>query len=289
MFHSIGDRLTQWFGAHYGQAGDLEWQAFLDRYTFHAMAKIAEQREEHVNLIGDLRVFGVSGVGDCTAKALYRLNDIKGDRPDGRIQQVWFQGHMLEPFAYALLAGIGWEVQTQVPVERRPFSTKADGLIVSSPGYTLEGCLLSVKSAGFKGSWGKKQRGMAAIVADGILAEQPGYWAQAQIEMWASGRDGVLFLVIAKDYSGDWPTIVTEYVARDDAFIGYAVPIWQELYLQRHASPVPRVLVTPGLRYHEIIAGEQTKTWTDGYNRTVTGTFNPCFKCEFARICRGER
>lgn len=295
MYGTIATAMTRWYAEHYGQHSDPEWLTFLNIYEAEVVKKLAEHRTPHENLINGKRVFGASGAGNCTRKAIYRWRGIPGEKPSGERAMTYFDGHMTEPFVLALLKSMGWKIDDQVDVQREPFATKADGLIIESPGFDCAGDLMSVKSMGFKGTYGKNLRGFAELVEAGIRKAEPGYYAQAQAELWASGRKAVLFVVKARDQLGAWPSLYTELVERDERFMGHLEWTWQSMWLQKDlANPTAFVLNADSMTFEPLPApGDVRKGWRDSPNWKADGRFSPCGTeaqpCEFARVCRGVK
>ena len=302
--HPIARQLETWWREHGGRHDDAAWQAYIADLRSTLPAKLDEISAEHINGDGASKRFGMSKAGGCTRAAALKYLGHEGDPFTGSTLVTFHIGHLLECMAIASLRACGYAVDgAQAAVTIDPFMhSYSDGIIADLDGRPA---ILSVKTAGYKksGKQGAKwvRQGFPALPFEGVYAGQPSWWAQVQAEMYGTGIDQALVLVAAKDmvkamegdpYMGDegngslsWYAEVVPYdpaVCKDQL-----LPVWQQTWdsVTDGKAGQPFVWHAESRRYRQLTSPGDTKSGWGGPNRDVTGTFNPCFGCDFATAC----
>lgn len=299
--HRLSRQLEEWHKAHNGQHDDPAWLNFLADFQTLLAAKAQEMSEEHSN---DGK-FGMSKAGGCTRAAGLKLLGAQPSPFSGSTLVTFFIGHLAECIGIASLRSLGYEVEgSQQEVTIGDYMHSAsDGIM---PDFDGEETILSVKSAGYKksGKQGKTwvRRGFPELPFMGVKRSQPGHYAQAQAEMFGTGLNQTLYLVIAKDivkameddpYLGDGDgngngslTFYSELIHYDDKFCQTELlPVWEKQWadVQSGRAGDPMYLSDKGT-YARLTAASQT--WTPNADRT--GTFNPCSYCDLVGACKSD-
>ena len=302
--HPIAKQLESWWKEHGGNPKSKAWQAYVKDRAALMVSKDLESVSEHDN---DGR-FGMSKAGGCTRAAILKLQQAVAEPYTGSTQATFHIGHMIEVFGLAALRAIGLPVEPFGPdgkqhvVRIPPFMHSAsDGRMKEFEGKPTG---VSIKSAGFKSSgfdyrtkkW--KRFGFAQYPFDGVKKTSPGYFAQAQAEMHASGDRQTLFLVVAKDtikkmqddpYLGPDGngslTFYAEVIPYNEEFVkSELLPVWTEAWQSYERGEAGRALVLNGNtgKYVELeVASEGREP-----NATKTQTYNPCNYCDLFQACK---
>lgn len=304
--HPLTKTLEDWWFQH-GLSQDEQFTLLLDEYMVVLGEKVAELKQAHINEGEDgARRFGMSGAGSCTRKSGLKLLGHRGEPFSGSTLFTFFLGHLLEPMAIAMLRINGLIVDgAQEPARIDPFMASfSDGIIRAFHGESTEDAVLSVKTAGFKGSMkrGAKfiRHGFAQLPFDGVRQSNPSWWVQAQAECYALGINQALFVVLAKDQikamEGD-PYLeslafYTELVPYDQRFCeDVLLPTWQRQWDAVQAGNAGPAAVFSGVtgQYVNIVApalaGKQRPH--PNVNADLGLFFNHCepVYCEFNAVC----
>lgn len=270
----------------------------LDEFTrILTTEKVDELTSEHSN--GGR--FGMSGAGGPTrAKALKFLGH-EAEPFSGSTLFTFFEGHLLEAFAVAMLRTMGINVEgTQEPVRIDPFMHSfSDGII--RPYKDYGDVILSVKTQGYKKSGqqrGKWMRyGFAQLWMDSVRKAQPTWYAQVQAEMHGADIPYSLVFVIAKDtikamendpFNPGSLSFYSEVIPYDRDFVQESLlPVWSETWaaVQRGEAPTCYAMNAETGR-HVALPQPASQRWE--HNREATGTYNPCAYCQFYEPCKEE-
>lgn len=299
--HPLARDLESWWLTHGGQSEDPAWEAFLNDYADLLTSKIAEQKLAHDNK----GRFGMSKAGGCTRAAVLKLMGADSAPLSGSTRVTFWLGHAVEILGLASLRALGVPV-APLGVDGKQWETRidpymlsaTDGLVAPHEGLSDEPMTLTVKSGGYKGSsytkGGWKRFGFAQYPFDGVRGTNPGYWAQAQAEMYGTGRKKALFLLVAKDiikkmeddpYLGPKGngslSFYCEVIERDDAWIEeWLLPVWASAWVSYQQGEIPTgyVLGKSGKWVHV------TPSDPDG-NKKRTELYNVCDYCDFRSAC----
>lgn len=304
--HPIARELEAWWRIHGARHDHPDWQSYLADLETLFPVKLAELGAEHVNGDENGKRFGMSKAAGCTRAAALKYLGHESEPFSGSTLVTFHIGHLLECMAIASLRACGYQVdgaQSAVTIDPMMHSY-SDGIIQWNDGPAL----LSVKTIGYKksGKQGSKwvRQGFPALPFDGVYAGQPSWWAQAQAEMHGSGIHETLVLAVAKDivkamdgdpYLGDegngsltWYAQLIQY---DPEFCAkQLLPVWQTTWDSvTDGKAGPALVWNPQQgQYKRLVDPGDTKNGWGGPNREVTGTFNPCFGCDFAKACVQE-
>lgn len=300
--------LEAWCKDHLGHHDSPEYARYHARFQEHLARKREEQAREHSN--GGL--FGMSGAAGCLrANALKRAR-VEGKPMEGDTLVTFEIGHLLECMTLAVLDASGFKVEDpQRAVELGGvFRSAVDGVLTAGPVALPYPLLVSAKTNSYKssspprGNAPAKRYGFAALPLDGVRKAQPSWWVQSQLEMAATGYTHSLVLVVAKDMiaafrgdsvftaSGSLSWYAEVIPAEPTKAESEADPSWLKLegqyghaltLLDQGADPrrVPPVVYQPGNGFIVLPApGDFASGWK-GPNQQVTGTFNPCFGCQY--------
>ena len=293
--------LEAWCRDHLGHHDSPEYTRYHARFQEHLTRKREEQAREHSN--GGL--FGMSGAAGCL-----RANALKRARAEGKPMEgdtlVTFEiGHLLECMTLAVLDASGFKVEDpQRPVELGGvFRSAVDGIVTAGPVALPYPVVLSVKTASYKssspprGNAPAKRYGFAALPLDGVRKAQPSWWVQSQLEMAATGFERSLVVAIAKDmiaaFRGDSVFTASgslswyaELIPAEPMSAGYLDRRYRDakallddggLWPQQ----IPPVVYQPDRGFVVLPApGDVSKGW-GGPNKEATGTFSPCFGCQY--------
>lgn len=301
--HPIAKQLENWWKEHGGNPKSKAWQAYVKDRAALMVSKDMESVSEHDN---DGR-FGMSKAGGCVMAATLKFLGHESAPMDGSTLATFQIGHDIETMGLASLRAIGYEVEPFGP-DGKQFTARIDPFMHSaSDGQMVLDSLrtiVSVKSAGYKTSGydykSKKWRrfGFAQYPFDGVQKTSPGYYAQCQAEMHATGLTQTLFLVVAKDiikamkddpYLGPGGngslTFYAEVVRYDEAFVKDALlPVWAEAWQQVQRGEIGRALVLNGST-KQFVELEVASPEKDP-NRGKTGSYNPCLYCDLFNACK---
>lgn len=306
--YPIASQLEAWWREHAGRHDDPEWASYLQDFQATLGQKCIELTTEHENIgPGGRRVFGMSKAGGCTRSAGLKLLGYDSEPFTGSTLATFHLGHVIECIAVATMRTAGFTIEgQQEPVVIPPFMASfSDGIITSDPtGALPTPCILSVKSQGYKksgkqrGSW--VRQGFPALPFDGVRKGQPSWFAQVQAEMHGAGIANALVLVVAKDivkamendpYLGAEGngslTFYTELIEYDPHFVEtQLLPVWTSAWQAVEAGqpPAPMYLRADST-YARLPSIADTSNGWGGPNQQATGTFNPCFSCDFAKGC----
>lgn len=310
--HPLARQLETWWKANGADANNAAWQRYLVELAALLEIKLNEIGEEHSNTgaDGDKR-FGMSKAAGCTRQAALKFLGHKGEPFTGSTLMTFHIGHLLECSAVATMRAAGYEVGgTQEPVRIDPMMhSYSDGIIKD---FDERGdAILSVKTAGYKGSSmlrGKPmRRGFPALPFDGIRKAQPSWWAQAQAEMHGSGIPRCIVLVVSKDivkamegdpYLMGEPgkgngslTFYAEMIEYDQEFCdNQLLPVWSNVWDSVTDGKAGPAWFFNGstVTYARLPKpGDVSEGW-GGANKVATGSFNPCFGCDYAAVCKAE-
>jgi hypothetical protein len=309
--HPIARQLEEWWKKHYQQSSHPEWVDWTKVYTKIFLEKMEELSTEHSNEMDGQQVFGMSKAGGCLrASGLKRLGVI-GEDDSGADNFTFFVGHAIE-VAVAATMSLLYKCETQLPIELRASSgeplmaTKADMAtkILGKP------TLVSIKSSAYKMSgkrngWQFIRRGFPSLPFEGIMASQPSWVAQSQIEMLASGYEQTLFLVGSKDivkafkddeylgHKGNGSlAFYAEIVHFDEKIANTIKEAYEELNISVKSGSPGRALYMTADPYQyvqlELASKVKGNIW-GGPNQKLTGTFNPCGGCNLIGKCDERR
>lgn len=289
----IGKQMEAWWAEHGGRHDHPEWIAYVNDFGTLLIDKLVEMSEEHDNA----GRFGMSKAGGCTRAAGLKYLGFDSEPLSGSTRATFNIGHILEIKAIATLRAIGYEVsgmQQRITID--PYMASAsDGIIV------IDGKphILSVKSMGYKMSgkrYGKggitwTRHGFAAMVANGVRAEQPGHFAQSQAEMHAATIPDTLYLVVAKDMvkameadplmvENGSLTFYTEGISYDPSFATSLDLMWGTQWAAvQGGRPGPAFYYANSGQWIELDPND-----ADG-NKAATGTYDPCSYCDLRAAC----
>lgn len=296
--HPLAKEMETFWREHAGRHDDPLWLKYINAYGSIIIDKLMEMSEKHSN---DGR-FGMSKAGGCTRAVALKYLGRDATELSGSTRATFAIGHTVEVMALATLVALGYDVTgTQEKVAIDPFMASAtDGRLTLTSVPTN----ISVKSAGYKMSgYNYKSKtwtryGFAQYALDGVKATNPGYWAQSQAEMHATGTTQTLLIVVAKDMikkmegdpilqqSGSL-TFYTELIPYDAEFCAsQLLPTWQSVWDSVAAGDVPAdayVMHKSGA-YVAIDPAGDTAT-----NKAVTGTYSPCDYCDLRESCASEK
>ena len=224
------------------RGGTAAYKRLIERVKHYMPAKLDEMAAEHA-ADRDGASFGLSGAGGCVRKAQIGALGTKTDFSPGKLF-TFAIGHLLEPFALAILEEAGWKIHsTQAEVlipgdyGQPLFHSWTDGIVGrDDPPYVL-----SVKTMGMKSSAlfrGKAtRRGFTALPLEGASES---WRAQSQLEMYGLGIDRALVVVLSKEYMEVFETedpimqengsavIWTDVLHIDRPWIeGFVLPTWK--------------------------------------------------------------
>lgn len=277
-----------------------EWRGYMDNHSALYAEKIKELTRPHVNGTEDDKRFGMSNAAGCTRAAALKF---LGETPEpfsGSSLATFFIGHEVELMGIATLRSIGYRVEgQQEPVRIDPMMhSYSDGLMSLDRGNAngVVDTILSVKSIGNKKS-GKERgkyvrRGFSELWFEGVRKAHPGWFAQAQAEMWGSNLDRTLVLAVCKDslksMEGDpyqkSGTFYTEMIEFDyDWCHDHLMPVWHDVWDNvQHGDPGPALYLSAVEPFYNELAPATSKHMP---NAGVTGTFNPCMYCDMFAAC----
>lgn len=289
--HPITQQMEGFWHDHAGRYNDPQWREYLESFAGLFGLKMAELGEEHSN---EGR-FGMSRAGGCTRAASLKFLGYDGEL-SGSSRATFAIGHMVEVMALATLRAIGFplsNVQGRASID--PFMTSAIDAETLLDGVPTH---LSVKSVGYKMSgynfkartW--KRFGFAQYPMDGVRATSPGYWAQAQAEMYARDAQQTLFVIVAKDMikkmEGD-PLLVEsgsltfycELVQLEPQFVtDTLIPTWREQWDAVGIGDAgPALFLRKDGVYVNLTRGAEDA------NKAATGTYDPCSYCDLYDAC----
>lgn len=300
--------MEEWWKVHAKHETDPEWIAWCDRFLELYRIKSAEMTTEHLNVVDGMRVFGMSKAGGCTRAS--GLNILGYDKEDnsGSTNFTFWLGHTVEIGVLATLEAVGYPIlnsQESVIIRgvKYPIMQSTSDAIIKILG---EPTIVSVKSAAYKMSGRTKgkflRRGFAELPFEGIRAKQPSWYAQIQSELFGSGIKQGLILVASKDivkafeddeYLGKKGngslTFYAELIKPELELVHQIIDIHEEQMIQvmEHKSAGRAMyLRSDTMQYVELEKGSVQKSniW-GGKNKEITGTFNPCGGCQFAKVC----
>lgn len=292
--HPLTLKLENWWREHASRPSDPAWQAYLKRFGELLLVKHEELMTPHVNERDGKPMFGMSGAGGCMRKASLKLLGAKPEPYSGSTLATFHLGHTCEIMALASLEAVGCKIAgAQTPVHWGPMSSFSDGI--------CDGMVLSVKSASYKMSAIRKgtpvRMGFTAIVANGVKAENPGYWVQLQAEMAGLGIDRGLLVVIAKDMVKSMEadpamrdngsmTFYVEEVTADKTFAENLRGAWYTAYDSTTKGIACPAMIHVGGKFVLLPSPGDTASGWGGKNKEVTGNFNPCGGCDLAKACK---
>ena len=304
--HPITKELANWWAAYGGRHDSPEWGAYLADFRSLLATKHDELTSEHHN---EGR-FGMSKAAGCTRAATLKALGAEPEPFDGDTLVTFHIGHMMECLAIATLRACGYNIDSsQERVRLDPFMSSAFDGVIEDIGVDLPGplpALLSVKSAGYKGSSQSRgkwlRRGFAALPFDGIYKGNFSAWCQSQAEMHASGISRTLVVVVAKDivkaFQGD-PymqesgslTFYCELIEYDQQWCEtQLLPVWSEAWDNTLVGKAgPAYFFNPNLGIYARLPkpGDSGVGW-GGPNQAATSTFNPCGGCDLATACKAD-
>jgi hypothetical protein len=292
--HPITRELANWWTTYGGRHDSPEWAAYLADMRSLLATKHDELTSEHHN---EGR-FGMSKAAGCTRAATLKALGAEPEPFDGDTLVTFHIGHMMECLAIATLRACGYNIDSsQERVRLDPFMSSAFDGVIEDIGVDLPGplpALLSVKSAGYKGSSQSRgkwlRRGFAALPFDGIYKGNFSAWCQSQAEMHASGIPRTLVTVVAKDivkaFQGD------PYMQESGSLSFYCelVPVWSEAWGNVAAGKAGSAYFfnpTSGTYARLPKPGDTASGW-GGPNQQATGTFSPCFGCDLVKACKAD-
>lgn len=309
--HPIARQFEKWWKDHYERHDKEGWIKWTEIYTALLAEKMKEFTTEHVNEIDGKKVFGMSKASGCTKEAGLKALGHKGEPFSGSSAFTFVTGHLLEVAALATLSAIGYDLETQVPVDLyakdgEPLaSSKADAR-TKMLGIPTN---VSVKSTAYKMSgirWTKgkqtiTRRGFAELPFGGVRNLQPSWYTQAQAEMMADGTKQTLFLVVSKDivkafeddeYLGDRGNGSLAFYAEVCKYEPEIAELVVKTLSEQKASisaghPGKPMYMTNAYQYVRLNEASYVKgnIW-GGPNKELTGTFNPCGGCAMIEVCK---
>lgn len=289
--------LKAWCAEHMGAHDDPLYHKYHSLFADHLAKKRTEQQQLHDNE----GKFGMSQAAGCIRANSLRRAGVKGKPPDGDTRLTWEIGHLLECMSLAVLEAPGFTLSaSQVRCELPNHLSWADGILAAGPVDLPYPLLLSIKTNSYKSSGrtkgGFKRFGFAGLPLDGIRTSQPSWYVQAQLEMLAKIVPRALILVVAKDmvkaFEGDeifqesgslsWYAELIEFDTVIAEEVAHAYRPGRDLTRPAVYSPDKGFITLPA-------PGDVSEGW-GGLNKEATGTFNPCFGCEFGgmpEVCHG--
>ena len=187
-----------------GLVGGTEpYARIMARVQHYMPTKLTEMAAAHGSDRHD-HTFGLSGAGGCVRKAQLAAMGERITFSPGKLF-TFAIGHLLEPFALALLEECGWtivEPQAEVVIPGEHglplFHSWTDGIIER---HDFGRIALSTKTMGYKNSAlfrGKAtRRGFTALPFEGA---SEAWRAQSQLEMYGLKLDQALIMVLSKEY-----------------------------------------------------------------------------------------
>lgn len=306
---SVTRYLTRWCADHLGKHDSPQYSAYMEHFQRYLDLKREEQGEAHSN--GGR--FGMSSAAGCLRANALKRAGVKGKPLDGDSAVTFEIGHLLECMALAVLSASGFTVtRVQETIRLDPaFQSAMDGVLEAGPVNLPYPVILSVKTASYKSSSpprGKnpaKRYGFAQLPLDGIRRAQPSWYVQGQLEMAATGIGHAFVLVLAKDMiaafrgdsvfenSGSLSWYAELLKADRDLAEGMNRSVGQYLSARPEtAIPVLPVLNDdPKSKFYVVRLprpGDVESGWK-GPNQEATGSFNPCFGCQYGgqpEICK---
>ena len=288
--------MDQWWHEHGGNHESPQWAAFIEAKAILIATKHDELLSPHDNA----GCFGMSKAGGCTRSAGLKWLGHKGEPFTGSTRWVFQCGHDGEVNVLATLTAMGYPVLgTQAPARIEPFMHSfSDGLLEE---FERKRTVVGVKTAGYKmsgrnrdGSW--KRYGFAQLPLDGVLAAQPGHYAQAQAEMHAHGAEQFLYIAAAKDMIA---AMKDDPIMKESGSLAFYV----ELIPYNKPWVTTQLLPTWDAQWADVQAGEpgepmflngRSATYVKlpkpgsankDDNKDATGSYNACVYCDLRAAC----
>lgn len=311
----LGAKLEKWWKEYGLKPEREEWIKWVEIYSQMMLEKAKEMStaHEHKNDDGD-EVLGMSKSVGCTKAELLKLAQVKEGikEESGSARWTWFLGHSVEIGVLATLACLGYELKTQYEVESKYKTRKSASDAMTT--YFGKPALISVKSAGYKMSGGKRnkktnkytfvRRGFASLPFEGIKFSEHSWWVQLQMEMYAAGVDQGIIIVAAKDmvkaYENDeWLndrngslSFYAQYFKAEPTFAAELESKWNSIYKEFKDTGQfgSAMYLNKYFNWVELVQGDYDpdNIW-GGENQSRTGTFNICGGCVFQPICPSIR
>lgn len=302
MKHKLAKEMKKWCAEHLGNPDSDDFKTYCGYFSKNIQEKLKEIQKEHTNK----GRFGMSGIGSCTRKGTFKVHpDYERVSFNGDTQVTFHIGHVLEVMGISILQAMGYKIDgMQMELKIEPFALSyPDGIIEDEDGKKF---ILSMKTTGYKGgSYNSRtktviRRGFTSIVADGIRETQNSWWCQAQAEMYASGIKRCLIVVIAKDMIKSLekdPEIIdngsmsfyVEEIEYDEEYIEQMKEVWELAWMYAEKKEIgPAFVYIDRDGYKELPRPADVSQGWYGKNRELTGTFNPCYGCEWQPNCAEE-
>lgn len=303
----ITRKLESWWEKHGGQHADASWIEWLDTFNDMLRVKVAELASEHTNLNEEGQtVFGMAGIGSCTRKEGLKVLGFTDQTFSGSTRFTFTLGHIVEVMALATLHVSGTKVEGQQgTISIGDYCSSAPDGVVKLLGRPT---VVSVKSIGYKmsgrtrkkgGGFNWRRQGFAELPFGGVYKTHVDHYMQIQAEMLALGLTQGLMLYVAKDlikvfendeYLGEGGngslTFYTELVQADESVQSMIIESlegrWKDI--QDGEAGSPSVYTYNDGEYMPIVQAsyDENNIW-GGPNQAITGTFNPCGGCGFAK------